>query len=250
MEPIAIALWERRLGPGWEVIPRTRFGARYGLASAFPGAGRPDMVAVHRGRRLVLVGDVTSAPDAAHLAKTVGYARRYAARLPPALRNFRVAAQDWYWALPPESSRRSWPTSRRIVVTPRRRRRPEGAAHEQLPELDPAGEGFTPRVLAVLRNEVFRGGRRRPVYRAAARALSRAEARRALKSGAGVFLLGATKDQARQWLLSQLPLWDRRLVHEVHGEGRPHWHIGDGDERTGHVFYGRARPAGSFFALP
>src|SRR4051812_49021865 len=102
MEPIGSPLWQRRLGPGWDVVRRTSFGARYGLASAFPGANRPDMVAVHPGRRLVLVGDVTSAPDAAHLAKTVAYARRLAARRPPGLSDFRVAAQDWYWALPPE----------------------------------------------------------------------------------------------------------------------------------------------------
>jgi len=248
MEPIGIALWQRRLGPGWDVIPRTRFGSRYDLASVFPGARRPDMVAVHPRRRLVLVGDVTSSPDAAHLAKTVAYARRLAARQPPALRNFRVAAQDWYWALPPEYGRRSWPTSKRIVVS-----RPPaplaGRIAREFPELE-LGEGFTPRVLAVLRNEVLRGGRRRPTLRVAPRTLTRPEAARALRSNPGVFLLGATKDQARQWLLSLLPAWERSLVHEVHGQGRPHWHIGTDDDRTGHVFYGRTRPRGAFFALP
>jgi hypothetical protein len=248
MEPIGIALWQRRLGPGWEVIPRTSFGARYGLAASFPGRSRPDMVAVHQGRRLVLVGDVTAGPDADHLAKTIAYARGLASRLPPGLSNFGVAAQDWYWALPPEWGRRSWPTSRRISVRPR----PAAAAARigrALPELE-LGEGFTPRVLAVLRGEVMRGGQRRPIFRVAPRALSYPDARRALRTRAGVFLLGANKDQARQWLLSLLPGLERRLVHEVHGAGRPHWHIDGADERSGHVFYGPTRPHGSFFATP
>jgi hypothetical protein len=116
MERGEIARWRSRLGPGWEVIPRTRFGARYGLAQIFRGAGRPDMVAVNHARRRVLVGDVTSAPDAAHLQKTIGYARRLASQLPQSLAGYRVLAQDWYWALPPEYRRGSWPTSRRIVV--------------------------------------------------------------------------------------------------------------------------------------
>jgi hypothetical protein len=115
------------------VIPRARFGARYGLARAFHGSSRPDMVAVHHARRRVLVGDVTAQPDVAHLAKTVAYARRLAARLEPPLSGYRVLAQDWYWSLTPEYGRRSWPTSRRIVV-----RRPSRVT-ELLPEL---GEPF------------------------------------------------------------------------------------------------------------
>jgi hypothetical protein len=116
MEPGEIARWQSRLGPGWEVIPRTRFGSRYGLAQIFRGASRPDMVAVNHARRRVLVGDVTSAPDPDHLQKTIGYARRLAARLPSPLAGYRVLAQDWYWALPPGYRRGSWPTSRRIVI--------------------------------------------------------------------------------------------------------------------------------------
>jgi hypothetical protein len=116
MEPGEIARWRARLGPGWEVIPRTSFGTRHGLRQIFRGTSRPDMVAVNRARRRVLVGDVTSAPDPAHLQKTIGYARRLAAQLPPSLAGYRVLAQDWYWALPPEYRRGSWPTSRRIVV--------------------------------------------------------------------------------------------------------------------------------------
>jgi hypothetical protein len=109
--------WRRRLGAGWEVIPRTRFGSRYGLAQTFRGAGRPDLVAINRRTRSVLVGDVTSQPDADHIAKTVGYAGRLAAQLPPELAGFGVLAQEWYWGLPPQWGRRgSWPTSRRIRV--------------------------------------------------------------------------------------------------------------------------------------
>jgi len=113
-----IERWPRRLGAGWEVIPRTRFGSRYGLAQAFRGTGRPDLVAINRRTRSVLVGDVTAQPDADHIAKTVGYAQRLAAQLPPELADFGVLAQEWYWGLPPDWGRRgSWPTSRRIPVT-------------------------------------------------------------------------------------------------------------------------------------
>src|SRR3954452_20439512 len=94
MEPGEIARWRARLGSGWEVIPRTRFGARYGLAGAFRGASRPDMIAVNHARRRVLVGDVTARPDPDHLLKTIGYARRLAARLDPRLVGYRVLAQD------------------------------------------------------------------------------------------------------------------------------------------------------------
>jgi hypothetical protein len=233
MEPGEVARWQRRLGAGWKVIPRTRFGARYGLAKAFRGSSRPDMVAVNRRRRRVLVGDVTARPDADHLAKTIGYARRLAGRLPDSLQGYRVLAQDWYWALPPEWGPRSWPTSKRIVVRP----------HE--------GEGFTPRVLAVIANSVLRGGRPSPLYRVAPRRLNQGQARRAVRTRAGVFLEGASKDQARQWLLSMFPGANpRTLCHEAHRGGRGHWHVGAGDERTGHVFYGRSRPQGAFFAQP
>jgi hypothetical protein len=99
------------------VIPRTRFGRRYDLARIFRGAGRPDLVAVDRRTRSILVGDVTSEPNADHIAKTVAYAQRLAAQLPPELANFNVLAQEWYWGLPPGSGRRgSWPTSRRMRV--------------------------------------------------------------------------------------------------------------------------------------
>jgi hypothetical protein len=112
-----IERWRRRLGAGWEVIPRTQFGSRYGLARAFRGAGRPDLVAVNRRTRSVLVGDITAQPSADHVAKTVAYAQRLAAQLPPELAGFGVLAQEWYWGLPPEWGRRgSWPTSRRIRV--------------------------------------------------------------------------------------------------------------------------------------
>lgn len=131
-----IARWRARLGPGWEVIPRTRFGNRYGLAATFRGLGRPDMVAVHDGRRQVLVGDVTSRPDADHLEKTIRYARALAASPAPDRQGYKVLAQDWYWALPPEYGRRSWPTSRRIVVAPGTPRR-AAKLLEALPELAP-----------------------------------------------------------------------------------------------------------------
>jgi hypothetical protein len=112
-----VAQWARRLGASWLVIPKHRFG-RYGLLkSTYRGLARPDMVAFNPRRREVLVGDVTSQPDADHLAKTVAYAQRLAGRLPPELAGWRVRAQEWYWGLSPEWGRRgSWPTSRRMPV--------------------------------------------------------------------------------------------------------------------------------------
>ena len=108
--------WARRLGSSWEVIPRANFGNRLGLANVFRGVGRPDMVAINRRNRTILVGDVTSQPDADHIAKTVAYAQRLAGQLPPELARWRVLAQEWYWGLSPEWGRRGWPTSRRMPV--------------------------------------------------------------------------------------------------------------------------------------
>lgn len=118
IEPGEIERWRRRLGPGWEVIPRTRFGRRYGLADTFRGTRRPDLVAINARTRSILVGDVTAVPRADHLAKTVAYARRLAERLHPSLAGFRVFAQEWYWGgVPSEWGRRgSWPTSARLRV--------------------------------------------------------------------------------------------------------------------------------------
>jgi hypothetical protein len=74
---------------------------------------------------------------------------------------------------------------------------------------------------------------------------------RAQRSRAGVFLAGATQDQARQWA-QRLARKLRGTVRgvEVHGEGRPHFHVdyrqGGRQRSTGHIFYGRP-PAGRFF---
>jgi hypothetical protein len=108
--------WAQRLGSSWEVIPRQNFGNRLGLARIFRGTGRPDMVAINRRNRQILVGDVTSQPDADHIAKTVAYAQRLAGQLPPEMANWRVLAQEWYWGLSPDWGRRGWPTSRRMPV--------------------------------------------------------------------------------------------------------------------------------------
>jgi hypothetical protein len=114
--------WAARLGPGWEVIHRTNFGNRFGLARAFRGQGRPDMVAVNHRRRAVLVGDVTTRPRADHIDKTQGYARRYLAQIPtvaPTLNGYRVFAQERYWGRPPGSrAMPSRPTSPRWRIRP------------------------------------------------------------------------------------------------------------------------------------
>ena len=69
-------------------------------------------------------------------------------------------------------------------------------------------------------------------------------------TSAGVFLHGATQQQARQWA--------QQLAQRMHGQvvydaphrpgGRPHFHIESPQGRTGHIFYGAQTPTGDFFA--
>lgn len=92
------------------------------------------------------------------------------------------------------------------------------------------------------------------------------ELRRQLWSPAGVFLSGATQQQALRW--AQLQAARVRgtvtgatsgrprtsLVSERHGGGRPHFHVelrstrpGQQPRRSGHIFWGRLPPSGVFF---
>jgi hypothetical protein len=108
-----------------------------------------------------------------------------------------------------------------------------------------SGEGFEPRRLAVA--VAGRGAGGAPRYRVRPRRLTERVARRALRTPAGVFLSGATHEQARQW--AQRAARGGAVVFDaphVPG-GRPHFHIEwPGGDRSGHIFYG-APPGGEFF---
>jgi hypothetical protein len=74
----------------------------------------------------------------------------------------------------------------------------------------------------------------------------------------GVFLRGATVDQARSWaqqMASRIP--GARVVSnqfpqgEQHRGGVPHFHIQRPDgQRSAHIFYGQTPPSGVFFDHP
>jgi hypothetical protein len=119
IERLEIQRWAQQLGRSYRVFTRQQFPTW--LRRIFPGRSRPDMVAINPRQRIILVGDVTTQPNAAHLNKTLGYARQLARNLPPELRNHRVLAQERYWARPTDL-RREWRLrgpgnmSRRFVV--------------------------------------------------------------------------------------------------------------------------------------
>jgi len=69
----------------------------------------------------------------------------------------------------------------------------------------------------------------------------------------GVFLSGATQQQARRWAMRQArPFGGTVTTVDQHAGGRPHFHIEFPPgapvptQRSGHIFYGTP-PAGSFF---
>jgi Domain of unknown function (DUF4157) len=122
IEPLELKEWQRTLeSQGYEVFTRTQFDRVDWLAKAFSDRrARPDLVAVNRTKRHVLVGDVTAGPwsQAAlkpgdvqklprnigaetetkpHLEKTVENARQAHKQLPEELRGFSVTAQDRWW---------------------------------------------------------------------------------------------------------------------------------------------------------
>jgi hypothetical protein len=114
-EAAEIKAWRTELGPKFKIITRKRFPKW--LRRIFPGQSRPDMVAINRTERLIIVGDVTSNPGTTvarqfakqetimHLEKTMEYARRLAADLPKRYQGFRILAQERYWELGGKLSR-------------------------------------------------------------------------------------------------------------------------------------------------
>jgi hypothetical protein len=101
------------------------------------------------------------------------------------------------------------------------------------------------RVLRVLL--AGRTSQSQPVYRVAPRGLRLPQTRQALGTAAGVFLPGATQQQARLWAQQMA----RRMGGTVsgverHGGGLPHFHIESPGFRSGHIFFG-APPRGLFF---
>ena len=93
------------------------------------------------------------------------------------------------------------------------------------------------------------------------------ELRRQLWSAPGVFLSGATQQQALRWAQRQAARVrgtvtgatsgssrTRLISHPPHRGGRPHFHIelrsahpGQPPRRSGHIFWGRPPPSGVFF---
>jgi hypothetical protein len=113
IEPSVAEEWARRLrAGGWHAFPHmlpTPAGPRPlgfpGWANlVFPGQRAPDLIAVHPGRRVVLVGDVTAQPRSGHLRKTIGYARQLARAFRPDNR-YAVLAQERYWGTPLDRAR-------------------------------------------------------------------------------------------------------------------------------------------------
>ena len=69
-------------------------------------------------------------------------------------------------------------------------------------------------------------------------------------TSAGVFLQGATQQQARQWAQQLAQRMGGQAVYDAPHRpgGRPHFHIESPQGRTGHIFYGGQAPTGDFFA--
>lgn len=122
IERLELQEWRKSLeAQGYEMYTRRQFDRVDWLAKAFTdGRARPDMVAVNRAKRHVLVGDVTAGPWSQadlrpgdrrklpsdigaekemkpHLEKTIEYARQASRKLPDELKGFRVTAQDLWW---------------------------------------------------------------------------------------------------------------------------------------------------------
>jgi hypothetical protein len=122
IEPMEVKEWRKKLqGQGYEVYSRKQFDRVDWLAKAFPdGRARPDMIAINRTKRHILVGDITAGPESPadlkpgdvqklphgigaepekkhHLEKTVEDARKTQRNLPDDMKDYSVSAQDRWW---------------------------------------------------------------------------------------------------------------------------------------------------------
>lgn len=122
IEPLEVKEWQKTLeAQGYEVFTQRQFDRVNWLAKAFSDRrARPDLVAINRTKRHILVGDITAGPWSQtalkpgdvrklprdigaeremkhHLEKTVDNARQAHKHLPEDLRGFLVTAQDRWW---------------------------------------------------------------------------------------------------------------------------------------------------------
>jgi len=103
------------------------------------------------------------------------------------------------------------------------------------------------RILAVLSGRRRAGQGTRPLQ--AGRPVTGRDARNQLwGTSAGVFLSGATEQEARTWARQQAArVGGRVLPPEQHGSGRRHLHVEmPGGIRSGHIYWGTP-PEGTFF---
>jgi uncharacterized protein DUF4157 len=156
IEPSELKEWKATLeAQGYEVFTRKEFDRVEWLSKAFSDKrARPDLIAINRARRNILVGDVTAGPwsqaalkpgDIAklprdigaepetkhHLEKTMEDARQAHRNLPEDLKGFRVSARDRWW--------KQGGYSREVVVargTPAPKSRP-GGGQVRLPPSTP-----------------------------------------------------------------------------------------------------------------
>jgi hypothetical protein len=119
--------------------------------------------------------------------------------------------------------------------------------------LDDALHGFDTadefyRILAVL--PAARRPGHGPALRTGPRISQQRAQQRVTSTTHGVFLDGASLQQARQWAQSLARRLRGTVVYDPPGQhggtSRPHFHVTYPGGRTGHIFYGR-RPSSQFF---
>jgi hypothetical protein len=94
MERQKLQLWRRALRR-YRVLLKEEFDQLEWLTRIFPGASRPDMIAIGDGR--IIVGDIEARFAARHFEKTIEYARRLIAGLPDEFADFVVVAEERFW---------------------------------------------------------------------------------------------------------------------------------------------------------
>ena len=137
--------------------------------------------------------------------------------------------------------RRFWRAGRADIATGGPREADPFFVRRVQPLIGPLPPGVQRRPLIV--------GERLPTQTRAGRRQLRAQ----LWTRPGVFLSGATQQQARRWAMRQArPFGGTVTAVDQHAGGRPHFHIEFPPgaplptQRSGHIFYGTP-PAGSFF---